>query len=474
MLRIYRMFILLMPVLLAACAVGPDYRKPCVPDAISKAFITRAKGVDPAAPLPDDWWRLYNDPVLDDLIAKAFAANTDLRVARANLKQAWAVLEEYRGKRFASTTLSGSTGYGNTTQLDPTGSTDVQWAAGAGVAVSWEADLFGRVENAVKAAHANVQAVAAARDAVRVTVAGETTRAYCNACSWAMARDIAAQSLEIAQKSLALVTRKERAGAANMLDVERAATAVENARAKIAPLGAKQRTALLKLAALLGQTPGHLPKAACLGTTPPEPVAALPVGDGAKLLRNRPDLREAERQLAAATAKIGVAMADLYPTISLGASANFFRNDYVKNNESFTWSLGPVPMVSWHFPNRSLARARLHRAEARGEALLAAFDGKVVTALKEVEQALVNFSAEQARLETLIKAKARAEKAWHIADMRYRAGSASWLEALTTQQDLLDARAYCAVSVQRVSSARIDLFKALGCGWKSAAQADDQ
>jgi NodT family efflux transporter outer membrane factor (OMF) lipoprotein len=337
--------------------------------------------------------------------------------------------------------------------------------------VSWEADLFGRVENAVKAADANVQAVEAARDAVRVAVAAGTTRAYCNALAWAMARDIAAQSLEIAEKSLVLVTQKEQAGAANMLDVERAATAVENARAKIAPLEAKHKSALLELSAMLGQPPGHLPEAACLGTTPPSPAAALPVGDGATLLRNRPDLREAERKLASATAKIGVATADLYPTISLGASVNYFRNDYVRDNDSFTWALGPVPMISWRFPNQSLARARIHQAEARGEALLAAFDGKVVTALKEVEQALVNFSAEQDRLDTLAKARERAKKAWHIADMRYRAGSASWLEALTTQQDFLDARANYAASVQRVSSARVDLFKALGCGWKNAAPA---
>ncbi len=150
------------------------------------------------------------------------------------------------------------------------------------------------------------------------------------------------------------------------------------------------------------------------------------------------------------------------------------RGSYIKGHDSFTWSVGPMPMLSCHFPNMTKARARLRQAEAQGDALLAAFDGKVVTALKEVEQGLVNFSAEQDRLNALRRARKRAAEAYRIADLRYRAGSASCLETLTAQSDLLTARSACAASVQRLSSARIDLFKALGGGWQDADLTEKQ
>ncbi|MGB3845211.1 MAG: TolC family protein, partial [Sphingopyxis sp.] len=225
----------------------------------------------------------------------------------------------------------------------------------------------------------------------------------------------------------------------------------------------RRRVALLELAALLGGQPGDVPAGVGNCTRIPAPVATLPVGDGNALLRRRPDLREAERRLAADTARIGVAMADLYPRIHLGANGNILRNDAIKGSDSFSFSLGPL--LSWSFPNIAVARSRVRQAEAQGDASLAAFDGKVITALKEVEQALARYDARQQRRAALAEAHDRARTAYDLAQARYRAGSVSLLDTVIAQQSLIDARAALAESEQQLGSARIDLFKALGGGW---------
>ncbi len=448
----------------AACAVGPDYRPPERASAAPGAFVTTTATTDPALPLPDDWWRLYQDPVLDALVTRALAANTDLRVASANLARARAVLGEARAGRLPSTGVSGGASYGDAIQGNPVGGADRQWSYSGGLSLSWEADLFGRVGRAIEAAHADTQAVEAARDMVRVTVAAETARAYLDACAFAETAAIARASLETADHGLRIVTAQQRAGSAGRLDVERAATAVANARAAIAPADAQRSVALFELAALLGEAPSGVPADAARCAAPPSPVAALPVGDGTALLRRRPDLREAERMLAADTARIGVATADLYPRISLGASGNYFRNDSVRGNDSFSFSLGPL--LSWSFPNVAVARSRIRQAEAQGEASLAAFDGRVITALKEVEQALTLYGSERERNLALTEARTRAQTAFELADVRYRAGSIAYLDLLVAQRELIDTRAALAVSAQRLGSARVDLFKALGGGWQ--------
>ena len=451
--------------LLAGCAVGPDYRPPAAPSASAGGFVTTAPGADPAAALPDDWWRLYDDPVLDRLVARAFAANTDLRVAAANLKRARAILSEARAGRLPSTDLTGGVNYGDGAQGGfAQGSTgDAQWSYNGGLAISWEVDLFGRVTRTIEAARADTQAVEAARDMVRVVVAAETARAYSDACTYADAAAIARESVKIAEDGLNVVTAQEKAGSAGRFDVERAATAVATARAAGPSLDGQRRVALFELAALIGETPSAVPAEALACVRAPTPVAALPIGDGAALLRRRPDLREAERLLAADTARIGVATADLYPRISLGGAGNFFRNDQVKGSDSFSFSLGPL--LSWTFPNFAVARSRIRQAEAQGEASLATFDGRVLTALKEVEQALARYAGEVDRNRALGEAGTRADNAFKLASARYRAGSISYLDLLDTQRQLTDARAAHASSTQQLGSLRIDLFKALGGGW---------
>jgi NodT family efflux transporter outer membrane factor (OMF) lipoprotein len=447
----------------AGCAVGPRYAPPQPVVKAAGAYTTAAAGVDSAAELPDHWWRLYNDPVLDSLIERALAANTDLRVANANLAKADAVLGEARAGRLPTTDVSGGTSYGSAAGgfAQPAG--DRQWTHSGGLAVAWEVDLFGRVGRAIGAARADADAVAAVRDAVRVTVAAETARAYGDVCAFGASAAIARASLATAEDSLRIVTAQQRAGSVGQLEVERAAGSVATARAAIPDVEGRRRVALLELAALLGGQPGDVPAGVGNCTRIPAPVATLPVGDGNALLRRRPDLREAERRLAADTARIGVAMADLYPRIQLGANGNILRNDAIKGSDRFSFSLGPL--LSWSFPNIAVARSRVRQAEVQGDASLAAFDGRVIAALKEVEQALARYDARQQRRAALAEARDRAQTAYDLAQARYRAGSVSLLDTVIAQQSLIDARATLAESEQQLGSARIDLFKALGGGW---------
>jgi NodT family efflux transporter outer membrane factor (OMF) lipoprotein len=456
---------MLLPLLAAACAVGPDYRRPESPPPAAGAFQTLAPGTSTAAP-QDRWWRLYDDPALDDLISRAHAANTDLRVARANLSRAQAVLREARAGRLPLGQTTAGAEYGNSqggNDGGQGGSGSTQWSFNGGIQVDWELDLFGRIGRTIEAARADAQTVEATRDRVAITVAAETARSYVDACALAESIAVARETADIAGRQLALIRQRERAGAASRLDAERSATALANSRAELPTFEGRRRAALFELAALLGATPAEVPEAARNCTRAPKVLQPIPVGDGQALLARRPDVREAERRLAADTARIGVATADLYPRISLGGSGNFFRNDQVRGGDSFSFSLGPL--LSWSFPSVAVGRARIAQAEATTQASLATFDGTVLTALKEVEQALSTYAAETERNARLQEAMTHADAAYRLSSQRYRAGSIALFEQLDAQREAAAARAAWADSSQRLGSLRIDLFKTLGGGW---------
>lgn len=460
----------LLPLMTSACAVGPNYKRPETPPPAIGAFQSVAPGTIASDP-EVRWWSLYRDPALDRLVERALAANTDLRVARANLQRAQAALRESRSGLLPGGTISGGANYGD--GMGGGGGAGgfqqfggpAQWSYNGVATVNWELDLFGRIGRTVEAARADAQAIEATRDRVAVTVAAETTRAYVDGCSLAEAVAVARESASIAERQLSLLQTRERAGAASRFDTERSATTLANIRAVLPQIEGRRRAALFELAALIGVTPAEVPEEAKACQRTPVPHVAIPVGDGRALLARRPDVREAERKLAAETARIGVATAELYPSISLGGSGNVFRNDQVRGSDSFTFSLGPL--ISWNWGALFAGRAHVQQAEASAQAALAAFDGSILMALKEVEQALSSYAAENDRNTRLREASNHAEAAYKLADQRYRAGSIAFFELLDTQQAWLDARGAFASSTQELGSRRVDLFKALGGGWQA-------
>ncbi|UUE11930.1 TolC family protein [Dickeya zeae] len=453
---------------ITGCASGPDYHAPALPQTAAGPFVSKSEHTDTAHSLPSEWWKLYDDSRLNSLVLEALSANTDLRVALANLERAQAVYKEAQSGLLPSTNVSGGAGYGrDQTTWTGSGQAPTQWSYSGGLNVSYELDLFGRVRRDIEAAQADSDAVAADYDATKVVVVAATTRAYIDACAYGESINVAHSSVELARHSLELISNQAHAGAASNLDVERAGVTLAQAEASLPPLQSQRDTALFELAALMGRTPSQVPVSARDCTKAPEIAGVLPVGDGTALLRRRPDVRQAERQLAGDTARIGVAVADLYPRVSLGASGNYLRNDYLTGNR--TWSFSVGPLISWSFPNMMVARSHLAQAKAQTAASLAHFDGTVLNALKESEQSLSAYRATIQQRESLVDARHRAENAFQLAQQQYRVGSISYLDVLVAQKNLIETKSQVAAADQQVGAARVSVFKALGGGWEQGS-----
>lgn len=455
---------------LSACAVGPNYHAPVPPPGAGAPFVSLNSNLEaPTAP-PNDWWRLYSDPRLDDLVQQAFTANRDLAAADANFAAARAALSEVHAARYPSTDVTTQAVYGRdpvTDEILELGGHHPEniWVYEGAFQAAYEVDLFGRVHRTIEAASANTEAVGAARDALRVVVAADTAHAYASICALGEQLDVARQSLHIVQQQATISEQQLQAGAGSRFEVARAQALVGEVSATIPPLEGERQAEIFELAALLGRTPARAPRGLEACVVPPRLTSLIPVGDGQGLIGRRPDVREAERRLAAATAGIGVATADLYPSIHLlgfyGGAAS--EVDRLNTNLGRIWGVGPS--ISWSFPNQAGPRARVRAAKASQAAALAQFDSVVLRALKETEQALTAYGAALARRQALAGAQQKIRRSFAIARDGYAAGSSSYLDLLTTEQSLVAIDAEVASSDAELIGVQIDVFKALGGGW---------
>lgn len=455
---------------LSACTVGPAYVSP-TPAAPSQApFLETGKSLAFTGDQPPgEWWSLFADPTLDALVEQALTANTDLRVAAANLAQARAVLRESRAGRLPTTSVGASGTYAR--QRNPLGPGTVEGESyDVGLDVGYQVDLFGRIGSAIRASRADAEAVQAAFDLTRITVAAETTRAYADVCSFNRQIAVAEETLRIQQQTFDLTRRLYEGGRATRLETGQAGALLEQTRATIPTLTAQRSAALYRLAVLTGKPPAEAPAAAVLACqAPPELDRPIPVGDGASLLARRPDIRRAERELAAASARVNVATADLYPSISLGGSIGSTADSIsgLGKSDGFRFSLGPL--ISWNFPNMEVARSRLKQAEAGADAALASFDGSWLSALEETESALAAYAGELDRLAALRRAAGEAGEAARIARLRYEAGRENFQVVLDAERSLAQIQATIAQSEQQRATYLVSLFLALGGGWQDAA-----
>ena len=457
---------------LSACAAGPDYVAPVPPSpAATGPFISAEDGVVTPSPLPDQWWRLYDDPVLDGLVADALAANTDLRQAQGRIVRARAALRGARADRLPQTGVSAAPTYGRVSALEAPGGADREgFVFDAGLDISYEVDLFGRVGRGVEAARADIETAQADADAVRVIVVADTTRAYAEAAGTAARIDVANRIVSLLDDSLRITSRRHDAGLESGLAVAQIETLREQRAAEIPALQAQRRAALFALATLTGRAPADLPPIAGERSIALMIDQPLPVGDGAALLARRPDIRAAERALAADTARIGLATADLYPRITLGGSVGSTATSLgdLLTGGAFNFLLGPL--IDWAFPNREPVRARIDAAQADADIALAAFDGTVLTALQETETALSNYARALDRRARLEKAAQAAQRAAGITRARQREGLVNSLERLDAERTLAEATASLAAQDAQLSLAQIDVFRSLGGGWSGAPQ----
>jgi len=456
---------------LAACRVGPNYHAPPLPERADAPLVSLNAQAETTAAPPDAWWRLYDDSRLDQLVQQALAANRDLAAADANFAAARAALSAVHANRYPSTELVAGGVYGRDAVTDEILELQGQrpqtiWLFEDIFHAAYEVDLFGRVHRAIEVANANADAVAAARDGVKVVVAAEAARAYAAVCALGAQIDVAHRSLDIVSHEADITTHRYEAGGDSEYDVKRAEALVAQVGSGIPTLEGQRRAALFELAAVLGRTPAEAPRDVEACRRPPQLVALLPIGDGASLIRRRPDVRQAERRLAAATAQIGVATADLYPTIRLsglygGAAVQIPQ---LTSNIGLTWGVGPS--ISWDFLNQAGPRARIRQAKASQAAALAAFDSVVLTALKETEQALAVYGAALENQRSLRRAQDRIHASFDIARNEFLAGSVSNLDLLTTEQTLVALDAAVASADTALVQDQIDVFKALGGGWR--------
>lgn len=455
---------------LAACTtVGPQYQLPEKaayqhPKA-QGAFLVKDPAVVSLGDVPQGWWKLYDDAVLNQLVASSLSANTDLRVAQAHLQRALSVADEVKDIAGPHAAVSASVeraqvageAYLLETKVPVFNLGDV------GAHVSYQLDLFGQLARASEAAEANVQATEAAMDLVRVSVVGETVRAYLQVCAADTLSEVTRQALVLQQQQWGLASRMYQAGRGSVTDVERAQALVNSWQAELPRYKAERDRATFRLAQLAGQPPQAMTQSIPVCQAMPALKQPLPVGDGAALLKRRPDVRQAERLLAASTARIGVATADLYPSISLGAGVGLTGIlDHLGQAPTQRWSIGPL--ISWHIPD-SGARARVQAAEADQSAALAQFDGVVLNALRETETALSAYAHD---LEQRQSVQASRQALQTVSDQNRRmvqAGRMPVRVRLDADQSVTASQLAVARANVQVAQDQLAVFMALGGGW---------
>jgi multidrug efflux system outer membrane protein len=464
--------------ILAGCTVGPNYRRPEV--AVEPAFeplpakATRQPYVLTAGPgQTAPWWTTLNDPELDGLMEQAMAANLDLRLAAARVREARARRAFTGAGRYPDVNVGASYSRERASKNAwPYNAFDVPgfpWEADlyqAGFDASWELDLFGGVRRRVEAANADLEAIAEEGRSVLVTVLAEVARNYVELRGLQQQLEIAERNLAAQRQTLELTTEQARKGVARQLDVSRATAQVSATEAGLPRLRNLQWQAMHRLAVLTGQQPGALVQTLSQAGPIPVPPAQVSTGVPADLLRRRPDIRRVERDLAAAAARVGVAKADLYPRFSLTGSFSLQSSEAgeLVNGDSQSFGFGPA--IRWPIFDAGALRATVKVRDAQQEQALVRYEQTVLQALEETHDALSAFVTEQDRRKSLQEAVKANEEAAELAEGLYRQGLTDFTSVLDAQRQLYQSQEGLLQSETAITTSLIALYKALGGGWE--------
>lgn len=475
----WRFAIAALPALvLGACTVGPDFRAPT--PALPAAFREAPSGQSQAL---DRWWTGYGDPTLVTLVDRALAANTDIAVAEARIRQARARVDEARGGQLpqveaqGTTTLRRLSRNGEQLANIPTNviSPDLDYTVyRSGFDASWELDLFGRTRRQVQAAEARLGSAAEARNDTLVRVAGDVARAYADFRAAERRIAVAKETLSASRQTADLTRRLVGAGEEAQSESERTESGVAESEAAIPPLEGDRKAALYRIDVLLGAQPGTAE--AIVAASPDATLRApdLPAVLPSDLLRRRPDIRRAERELAAATADVGVATADLYPRFSITGSLGLEAlslGDLVSSASRFG-SL--VPGFSLPIFDGGRRRAVVRRQQAVLDEGLATYNATIVRALSDVETALLRYREDRNRADRLRTARARLARSLELARLRYRAGESSLTDVLDVQRQVSAIDDRLAQADATVITDAVSVDKALGGGWQTATNLASQ
>ena len=458
----------LLALALAACAVGPDYR---APDTAPATLDTAQAGnAYDRGRFESSWWRQFDDPVLNQLVKASLDGNRDLRVAFARLKSARSIREDVDNDALPTVTSRASSDIGKGQVPGQTEQRVNSERYDLGLDMAWELDLFGRIQRQLEASQAQEAAAEADLQALQVSLIAELVDAYGQLRGAQLREKIAMANLKTQQDSRRITETLRDAGVGNELDVVRADARLAAVEATVPQLQAEQARARHRIATLLGQRPDSL----SVDLSPaqlPAIAKALPIGDPGELLRRRPDVRSAERQLAAATANVGVATADLFPRVSLSGFLGFTaaRGSQLGSSAANAWSLGPS--ITWAAFDLGSVRARLRGAEADADGALANYEQQVLLALEESANAFSDYGKRQQRLLALMRQSDASRKAADLASVRYREGTVDYLVLLDAERERLSAEDAQALGEVELYRGIVAIYKALGGGWQAEAVA---
>ncbi|WP_137886805.1 efflux transporter outer membrane subunit [Pseudomonas sp. 2FE] len=457
----------LLALALSACTVGPDYQTPDIePAKISAAEqLNEGRGDYDRSTFEVSWWQQFEDPTLNQLVAQSLRENRELRVAFARLQAARAIRDDVANERFPTVTSRASSEHRKAQQPGVSERRVNNERYDLGLDMLWEIDLFGRIQRQLEASDAEQEVAEAELYQLQVSLIAELVDAYGELRGAQLRERIAHSNLKNQQESRDLTERLRDAGVGNELDVLRADARLAATEASVPQLQAQEVRARNRIATLLGQRPEELQ----LDLSPRELPAiakALPIGDPAELLRRRPDVHVAERQLAAATANVGVATADLFPRVNVAGFLGFTAGRGSQLGSSAARAWGVAPTISWAAFDLGSVRARLRAAEADADGALASYEQQVLVALEESENAFSDYGKRQQRLISLLRQSEASRAAAEQASIRYREGTVDFLVLLDAERERLaaeDAQAQAEVELYR---GIVAIYKALGGGWQ--------
>jgi len=458
----------------ASCTVGPDYQ-PSPARTPATWSSPPANGITDIAAAGPAWWTSFNDAELDSLIRRAAQSNPDLRVAEARLRQARAVRQLSAADLWPTLDATGSYARAKQSKNQPLiGALPLppnfpfEYSVyQAGFDASWEIDLFGAKRRALEAANAEWEGAIDARNDAMLSLLAEVARNYVELRAGQARLEIARRNVKLQEEDVELTRARFQGGIATELDVTRAAGLLAGTHAAIPPLETAVRGSMYGLAFLLGREPGELVSELSPSKPVPPVPPEVPIGLPSDLLSRRPDVRRAERQLAAETARIGVAKSDWFPKLSLNGDAGMESVSFSKWFEpgSLFWSVGPS--IQWRALDFGRVRAEVRAQTAVQEAALATYEKAVLSALQDAENALVAYAQEQNRHQALADEVAENRRSLDMASGSYAEGRVNFLDVLDARRSLYQSEDQLAASDQAVSLDLIALYKALGGGWET-------
>jgi NodT family efflux transporter outer membrane factor (OMF) lipoprotein len=467
--------------LFAGCNAGPDYQAPKLdlPANYSALAITNptTRGSAAAVDLAH-WWEALNDPELNSLLKRAAASNLDLQVAITRLQEARTAEAVFAGASLPQMNFSGVAGVGTGTSQTRGGLADGPLNAATyttglrqvthamGLDTFFEVDLFGNLRRAGQAVAADEAAAEEFRNQVLVTLMADVTRQYVTVRTLQLRLEIANRAAASQQRSADLEHERFNRGIVNELDATLADRELESTLATIAPLRARLLAAERSVAVLLGQNPDTLVAELDRKASLPVPPAAIGSGLPGDLLRRRPDVRQAEAQLVAANARLGVATANLYPKLFLSAAAGEEGQGINRTpvDWRFIWTVGPT--VQYPLLDFGLADARVQQQDQATREQLVNYRRTILTAIEQVDNALTGYDADRARLDHLDRAVAAARRAYDLANQRYERGIIDYLNVLDAERELFALQDQRAVSENAAVTDFVDVCQSLGGGWE--------